>query len=297
MRLNTKIGILGGDMRQAVLCRRLSEYGLEVAAFGVANGDIGDAVRCVDYKAALEKSRAVILPLPSFTNGKYVVTPFNGGEAVSLSEILYNMSKDALLICGKADIVVRNSAYNHGIELVDCFESEELQIKNAIPTAEGAIEIAMRELPITLNGSKMLVCGYGRIGKILSSLLHKLGAKVYVCARKESDLAYAEAFGYTSVGYEEEAFKAALAKADAVFSTVPFCVVNKSVIQCMSRCKLIVDLASGDGGVDFEAAAEKGIKTIHALALPGKVAPVTAGENLADSIYSILAKRGVMSKK
>lgn len=297
MQSNAKIGILGGDMRQTVLCRRLSEYGLEVAVFGIANGDIGGAVRCADYKSALEKSSAVILPLPSFTNGKYVVTPFNGGEAISLSEILYAMSKDAPLICGKADIVVKNSAHCHGIEIVDCFESEELQIKNAIPTAEGAIEIAMRELPTTVNGSKMLVCGYGRIGKILSSLLHKLGAKVYVCARKESDLAYAEAYGYTAIGYEDEIFEKAAAKADAVFNTVPFCVVNESVISKMSRCKLIVDLASGDGGVDFDAAAKKGIKTVHALALPGKVAPVTAGENLADCIYSILAKRGVVSEK
>ncbi|MBQ8837151.1 MAG: dipicolinate synthase subunit DpsA [Clostridia bacterium] len=294
MQNNAKIGIIGGDMRQLSLSRRLSENGFEVAVWGLARGDIGGAVRCTDWRSSVEKSSAVILPLGAFKDGKYVINSSLGGEGVPLAELLYIMPKDAILLCPSPDGVVKRSTANHNIAVLDYFNSEELQIKNAIPTAEGAIEIAMRELPITINGSRLLVCGYGRIGKILSTLLEKLGAKVYVCARSESDLAYIEAAGNIPVSYTDNTFMCTAKMVDAVFNTVPARIIDKTVIENMSRCKLMVDLASGDGGIDFSAAEKSGIKCIHALALPGKVAPVTAGEILADSIYTMLLKKGVL---
>jgi dipicolinate synthase subunit A len=44
--------------------------------------------------------------------------------------------------------------------------------------------------------------------------------------------------------------------------------------------------------VDFEAAKRLGIKTIHALSIPGRVAPVTAGKVIATTIKNILMERG-----
>lgn len=51
---------------------------------------------------------------------------------------------------------------------------------------------------------------------------------------------------------------------------------------------LIIDLASLPGGVDFESAKRMGIPTIHALSLPGKVAPKTSGEIIKNTIFNIL---------
>jgi hypothetical protein len=45
-------------------------------------------------------------------------------------------------------------------------------------------------------------------------------------------------------------------------------------------------------GVEFELAKQLGIKVIWALSLPGKVAPVTSGEIICDTIQNILAERG-----
>ncbi len=46
-------------------------------------------------------------------------------------------------------------------------------------------------------------------------------------------------------------------------------------------------------GVDFDAAARLGVQVIWALSLPGKVAPVTAGRAIRDTIYNILQELGV----
>ena len=53
-----------------------------------------------------------------------------------------------------------------------------------------------------------------------------------------------------------------------------------------------MDLASKPGGVDMEAASRLGVRVIWALSLPGKVAPVTAGKIIRDTIYHILNELG-----
>lgn len=51
---------------------------------------------------------------------------------------------------------------------------------------------------------------------------------------------------------------------------------------------LLIDLASNPGGIDKKAAKEKELNLIWALALPGKVAPVTTAEFIKDTVYNIL---------
>lgn len=53
-----------------------------------------------------------------------------------------------------------------------------MAVLNAIPTAEGAIQIAMEEMPVTIHGSKALVLGFGRVGKTLAKMLDGIGAKL-----------------------------------------------------------------------------------------------------------------------
>lgn len=157
---------------------------------------------------------------------------------------------------------------------------------NAIPTAEGAIALAMQHSPRTIFESYCAVIGYGCIGYALSKRLSALGAKVTVYARSESALAKARGDGMCPqqiglLGKQDH---------DLVFNTVPAMVLGAKQLKGLKNA-FIIDLASKPGGVDFEAADALSIKYVHALALPSKCAPVTAGEILADTVISIL--RGV----
>ena len=58
-----------------------------------------------------------------------------------------------------------------------------------------------------------------------------------------------------------------------------------------NRSSLVIDLASKPGGVDFETAAALGIRAVWLLSLPGKIAPLTAGETIGKTISNILAER------
>ena len=64
--------------------------------------------------------------------------------------------------------------------------------------------------------------------------------------------------------------------------------IDEEELKRIKSGALIIDLASYPGGVDFEKAKELGVKTIHALSLPGKVAPKSAGEIIESTILSIL---------
>lgn len=128
--------------------------------------------------------------------------------------------------------------------------------------------------------------GYGRIGKILSRMLHGLGANVWVEARKYADLAMIEGHGYEPLSLGE--LKNVIGEFDIIFNTVPSLILDEALLKRVHPDTLIIDLASKPGGVDFESAKLMGIKVIWALSLPGKISPVTSGIIIKDTIMNII---------
>ena len=148
----------------------------------------------------------------------------------------------------------------------------------------------MEELPTTIYGQKVLITGFGRITKVMVKALIGLGAKVYITARKYSDLAWARIYGCIDIHISE--IDEYLPEFDVLFNTVPAVVLDEKRLMLLKENCLVIDLASKPGGVDFETARKLGIKTIWALSIPGKVAPVTSGEIIAGTILNILSERG-----
>ncbi|MCL2815990.1 MAG: dipicolinate synthase subunit DpsA, partial [Oscillospiraceae bacterium] len=198
------------------------------------------------------------------------------------------INENQIVIGGKFDPTIENLADKpeKKIKLVDYYEREDLAILNALPTAEGAVSIAMQELPSAISGCKVLVMGYGRIGKVLAHKLNGLHTEVYVSARKHEDFAWIEAFGHKSVGYEE--IDEYLEDFDVIFNTIPALMLDKDRLEKIKPDAVIIDLASNPGGVDFNAAKNLGKNVIWALSLPGKYAPATAGKTLAKIIKLIM---------
>jgi len=83
-----------------------------------------------------------------------------------------------------------------------------------------------------------------------------------------------------------------LAKHDTVINTIPAPVLPRKMLEKLPRGALVIDLASLPGGTDFDAAEALGIQAEHALALPGKCAPDTAGALIAQTVLTILQERG-----
>ena len=48
-----------------------------------------------------------------------------------------------------------------------------------------------------------------------------------------------------------------------------------------------MDLASKPGGVDWQAAKDRNLKTVHALALPGQLTPVSGAMVIRNAVYEL----------
>ena len=131
---------------------------------------------------------------------------------------------------------------------------------------------------------------------MLGRLLGGIGAHVSVSARRPEDIAAATVNGLSPVRFGSDEFRRAAVDADVIFNTVPAKIIDKTLIDGLEHCRLIIDLASGKGGVDFTAASARGIKAIHALSLPGKVAPFTAGQIICDCVLELLIREGVIAR-
>jgi len=286
--MNT-FAVLCGDLRFVYLAGALAKEGFSVITAGLDHADLPHCVTgCSHVAQAVKGANFVVLPLPVSTDGVTLNAPFSR-TVIGLSELVECVRPDQIVLGGQLPPVVSEALADKGVRVFDYFQREELMVQNAVPTAEGAIQFAMEELPVTLFGASCLVTGFGRIGKALCRLLSALGANVTVAARKVADRAQAQTLGYTAVPTD------ALSDAgefDVVFNTVPVLLLDEPYLKSVAKSTLIIDLASRPGGVDFAAAASLGLKTIWALSLPGRVAPKSAGIILKDTVLNILKEEG-----
>lgn len=298
--MNTKLtfSFIGGDRRQINVIKGFLSDGYDVNVYGINKEELilcsGAEIKS-NLSEAVENADVIVLPLPysSVLDSKKINAPLSNDD-ISIGE-LFRILSDAnrrLVLAGKVDDRLKTISEIYGIKVIDYMEREELAVLNAIPTAEGAVKIAMEELPITIHSSECLCLGYGRVGKILARTLYSLGANVCVAVRKHRDLAYIKAYGYEGVMISKAIEN--LGKYDVVFNTVPSMIVDSTWLREVRDDCLIIDLASKPGGVDFAAAEKLGKKVIWALSLPGKAAPLTAGMIIKDTISNILSEQGVI---
>lgn len=275
----------GGDLRQLYCADKLAgKYKSDILGFdsdflpykhhfGIAAPD------------SLEIYDALVLPVPPLNDEGGINTPCSRNPLM-IEEIIPMLKKEAIIFTGRTDS--RLNDYFPGSDIVDYMSREELALNNAIPTAEGAVKLALENLPVTLNGLPVLIVGLGRIGTALAEILKGFGADVTAAVRNASGAAKSRILGINSVytKYMDGSF-------GLVFNTVPELIFDGKRLELFSWDTLFIDLASRPGGFDMNAASIQGKKVLWALGIPGKSAPVTAGKYVGETIINILEERGV----
>ncbi len=260
-----KITVMGGDNRLKILKDELSKKGYAVDSLGLFEGDFGE------YKT----SDIIIFPVPTTKDGEYVFCPLTDRK-LSLAEISENISPHQLIL--SCNYTFQNK------KCVDYGAFDSYALLNAVPTAEGAIKIAIENTPYTIWQSKILVIGYGRVGKILANRLKALGADVTVSARKPADFGLLDALGFDYIN--TGSLNLGSLRYDIIFNTVDVKVIEDKTLE-KHICDLIIDLSTF-GGMDLNVAETCGIKAIKAPGLPAKIAPETAAKILSQTVTHII---------
>lgn len=141
--------IVGGDLRQIKLAELLLEDGHQVQTYAVEQRPDQGKLPGTDTLRGIEEADCVILPLPVMAEHGILNSKLSD-RRVPLQMIFQNLRPGQLVCAGKAPPEVRAMAEQAEVVFFDYFAREELEIANAVPTVEGAIQIAMEELPTTL---------------------------------------------------------------------------------------------------------------------------------------------------
>lgn len=173
----------------------------------------------------------------------------------------------------------RDFCKDENIRLVDWLADEELTLKNAHLTAEGAVAIALDKSPLALKDSFVTVLGYGRVARACVKLFSSLGAHVRVMARSYPARLDAYTRGCKAFCIADNA---PLQDSDILINTIPSMILDSARLEYLPKDALIIELASAPYGIDLETAKTMGLEVIAAGGLPAKTAPKTAGKFMAD---------------
>lgn len=191
-----------------------------------------------------------------------------------LTALLEQLPKDIRVFGGFLDRLELQ-----GYHCTDLLKDETYLAKNAAITAQCALQVAMEQLPVTLDRCPVLLLGSGRISQCLTPLLRALGADVVVAARDPAKRALLQALGYETEELPLPEY--ILPRFRVIFNTVPAPLLSDRALEhCRPDC-LKIELAS------FPGMAGSGI--LDARGLPGKLTPESSGKLIAKSILRLCA--------
>ncbi|MDQ0059716.1 dipicolinate synthase subunit DpsA [Paenibacillus harenae] len=288
MLTGVQVLLLGGDARQLEIIRKLTELdaSVTVCGFDGLHSSLDGAVQAEFDEQLFEGVDALLLPAVG-TDDEGIIHAVFSDRRMKLTEAhIAKLPKHCKVYAGMAKPYLRQLCEQNDIALVELFDRDDVAIYNSIPTAEGAIMMAIQNTDFTIHGSTSMVLGLGRTGFTLARTLQGLGSKVKVGVRRSEQFARASEMGlepfYMGVLQQQ------VGNIDLLFNTIPTMIVTAQIIANLPSRAVVIDLASKPGGTDFRFAEKRGIKAMLAPGLPGIVAPKTAGRIIADCLTQLI---------
>ena len=279
-----KFLVVGGDLRNVELAKLLKEDGKTVYTYGM-NINSSEPLEKI-----LEDVEAVIGPIPFSRDGLTVNSTF--AKSQILIKDLLEKIKGKTLIPGNVSEDIIKMAQKYNIKVIDVMKNENLAILNTIATAEGTIELMIANTNTIIFDSNVLILGFGRVAKTLANRLKGLVKSVTCASRENGELTWIEFYGFKKIDLnilnQSQDLLKILSNFDVIINTIPSMILDAKKLQYIKKDALLIDLASNPGGIDNEVAKKQGLKLIHALGLPGKVAPVSSAKFIKDIIYDVV---------
>lgn len=265
--------IIGGDCRFSY-----------IKTFLESKGYCAKRIYPGEYKADdFRETDVFILPVPVSRDNVNINTPL-AGENFYFGDFFRLIPENSIVTGGLFNNEHLEKLRTKNIKVYDYYKNDSLALKNAVPTAEGVIGLIINALPVTVDGLRCAVTGYGKCAGVLAKKLKLLGADVTVIARSEKNLTEAESDGMKICRLTD--FADICNEFRVIVNTVPARIIDRDILTKTKKDCVIIEIASAPFGIDFDLAQELGINTIKAGSLPGRISPETAGEIICDTVLS-----------
>lgn len=281
---NIRYAVIGGDSRQVYLANYLLKKGHTVIVYGMRHPQLlKGCIPAATPSQLITPNTHIILPLPVTKDGVHLFIPTEE-ETFTIEELKCLLTSSNLIFGGVIPKELASFCEYRKIPCYDLMQDSAVAVRNGIATAEGAIAHAIFESSSTLHQSRALVVGYGRCGKVLAHKLAGLGTYVSVAARTPFDLALAESYGFGAIPMNR--LKRNIGRFSFIFNTVPAPILTSDLLCKLQSDTIIIDIASVPGGTDFNYAKKHNLCAKLCLGIPGKTAPRSSGEILAEAILN-----------
>lgn len=273
-----QVAVIGGDKRNSYIAELFNANGYKTVVSAL---DGPDSIEHVSLDMAM-KSNVIVLPVPVTRDGVHL----NSSQSVELVDIISKVRKSSLVLGGVMNDMLAQALTIKGATVVDYFDNDSVAVANSVPTAEGAVALAIENSDVMLSGSNCLVVGCGRVGKAMSRLLKAMGAEVTVSSRRVKHKVWAALNGCKSAETAQLADK--LERFDFIFNTIEYRIFDADNLGKLRTDTVLIELASNALGVDLEAAKSLNLNVIYAPALPGRFSPKSAAEILFSRMQAII---------
>lgn len=288
MLTGVQVLLLGGDARQLEVIRKLGmlDASLTVCGFDGLHSPPDGAIHGEFGEELFEGVDALLLPAVGTDDNGVIPAVFSDAEMVLSERHMARLPQHCTVYTGMAKPYLRSLCESRGLRLTELFDRDDVAIYNSIPTAEGALMMAIQHTDITVHGAICMVLGFGRTGLTMARTLKGIGARVKVGVRRSEHFARAAEMGFEPFYMDSLLHESG--NIDLLFNTIPTMIVTAQIIANLPSRAVIIDLASKPGGTDFRFAEKRGIKAMLAPGLPGIVAPKTAGLIIADCLAQLI---------
>ena len=287
------IAIIGGDSRTAYMAPCLAKKGFHVICCNTVSVPYSRHLKSKIHETSrlrecLDTSPVVVCGIP-LSKGEHIYCAKEAADfEIPVAEFQRCIHKNQTIFAGVIPEPFRAVCEEREICCHDFMHDEPLSILNAVSTAEGAILEALLHKSTVLHKSSCLVTGFGRCGKMIADRLKGLCACVTVCSESETELALALSLGFHVLPLSK--LPQMTGRYEYIFNTIPACVLNRNILEHVSKECLIIDIASNRTGADYEAAKQLNINLRYCSGLPGKYAGKSCAKQLSEYVIRHISK-------
>ena len=284
------VAVLGGDLRMLEHMRLARLAGAKVQHYGLIPGAevAAGQPQAASRVDAVKGARIISCPIPGLGADDELYAKFTSEKLRLTTEVLKGAAAGAMLLTCYSTPRMDEWAKATSVEIIPYGDDDALAILHAVPTAEGAIRIAIENTDDTLLGMNVLCLGLGRVGISVAQAFESMKSRVSLAARNPAQLA--RAWAMNAIPIELRDLKSHIGNFGLIVSSTSGRVLDKDLLALTRPDVVIIDLCSPPGSVDFEAAKALGRKAIWARAQAGR-APRRAGHDEWQVLMRIVRER------
>jgi dipicolinate synthase subunit A len=284
------VAVLGGDFRMLEHMRLARLAGAKVQHYGSIPGaeEAAGSPQAASLADAVKGARIISCPIPGLGTDDELYAKFTGEKLRLTTDVLKGAAPGALIMTCYSTPRLDKWAEAANVKIIPYADDDALSILHAVPTAEGAIRVAIENTDDTLLGMDVLCVGLGRVGVSVAQAFEGMKSRVSLAARNPAQLARAWAMNLRPIELRE--LKSHIGRFGLIVSSTSGLVLTKDLLAATRPDVVIIDLCSPPGSIDFEAAKALGRKVIWARAQAGR-APRRAGADEWQILMRIVRER------